>query len=124
MGRKPTGNPPGRPKGVPSWARVERAREALARKADEAVALVAQAAKVAAKKGNHAGAAWMLEHMVVKNAEGKDVRPIGSGVDRQVVESGSRAPTINIGWIQPGAPVASLPVIDVRALPAHEDESS
>jgi hypothetical protein len=119
--KKPTGRGRGRPPGVPVFARVERARDALAKKAELAVELVAQAATVAAKRGNHTGAAWMLEHIVAKNADGKEIRPIGGGVDRQQIEAGSRAPTINIGWVVGAPDRPALPVVDVKALPVHED---
>ena len=124
MGRQTTGKPRGRPPGLPAFARVARAREALANSAEEMVKLVKVAAKVAARKGNHAPAVWALEHIAAKDGEGKLVRPLESSVDRQVIDSGSRAPTINIGWIAaPGSAQApALPIIDVKALPPHTEE--
>ena len=121
--------PKNRKPGRPLKGRLERARELLNAKASVAVELVTQAATVAAKRGNHSAAAWMLEHMS-ETVDGKESRPIAGGIDRTVIESGSRAPTINIGWVAaPGALQApTVQVVDVTpveplALP-EGDESS
>lgn len=123
MPRKPTGRPPGRPKGVTAWTKVERARELLAQSAVSAVQNLKTAAKVAAKKGNHAPSAYILEHIAVMSDEGKEVRPLASGIDRQSIDSGPRMPVINIGWIgsAPQPTTALEPVIDVKALPETTD---
>jgi len=127
MPYKPTGKPRGRPKGTkvgPVFARVQRARAALQAHAEDYVRLHKQAATVAARKGNSQPTQWALEHIaIVEN--GKEIRPIGSGVDRQQLDSGSKGPTINIGWIAAPGATQSLPdanVIDVLALPEHRPE--
>ena len=120
MARKPTGRPPGRPPGYPAFSRVARAREALRQSAGEYVKLHKTAAKIAASKGNSAPAEWALEH-ISEIEDGKEIRPIASGIDRQTIEAGSRAPTINIGWvIGPDTPQAQLPpaphVLDIKPI--------
>lgn len=122
MPYKRTGRPPGRPKNQPPWARIERAKKALADKAEAAVKILETAAKVAASKGNHAPVAWMLEHMSAVDSEGKEVRPISSGIDRQSIEGGSRGTTINVGWVSSTSP--ALPAVTVRELPPAESEDS
>ena len=108
---------------MPAFARVVRAREALQKEAESAVKLVKKAAAVAAKKGNHAPAAWMLEHTVAVNDEGKEIRPISSGIDRQQIEKGNGAPVINIGFLQaPNAP-KQLEAVGVQVIEADAVES-
>jgi hypothetical protein len=86
------------------------------------VKLVEKAAKVAAEKGNHAPATWMLEHMSATDEQGKEIRPIAPGIDRQQIEAGSKAPTINIGWIAPSAPrVEVTEVVEVKQLPDGDE---
>ena len=123
MAYKPTGKPRGRPKGLARWIHVERAREALEAQAVTAVKLLGEAAKVAAKRGNHAPSAYILEHIAVMNEEGKEIRPIASGIDRQqAADTGSKGLTVNVGWITPTPAPSDLPVIDVRALPESTDK--
>lgn len=107
MPRKPTGRPVGRPAGMPVFARVSRAREALQKEAEAYVKLHKTAAQVAAKRGNSQPAQWALEHITAIDAGGKEIRPIGAGIDRQQTETGQKGPIINVGWIaSPSAPAA------------------
>jgi len=119
--------PKNRKIGRPIGATVQRAREVLQQHAARAAELVLEAAEVGAKRGNYNAAAWMLEH-TSQTIDGKEIRPIASGIDRQAIDSGNRAPTINIGWI--GAPGGILEptndrIIDVSplALPEPIDSS-
>ncbi len=105
---------------MPVYARVTRAREALAAKAEAAVELMHHAATIAADKGNHAPTAWMLEHMSATDPKGNEVRPIASGIDRQALQDGPRGPTINIGWVT-AAPQPALPTVTVKALPESSE---
>lgn len=106
----------GRPPGRPSFERVERAREALQKHAETAAKLVVDAAKVAAKKGNHAPAAWVLEHVSAVNAEGKEIRPIASGIDRQQIEKGGGI-QILLGSAYSQPPIATREVSELPQLP-------
>lgn len=108
----------------PISAGVIRAREALQKHADTAARLMVQAAKVQAKRGGHTAAAWILEHTAAVDEQGKEIRPIAPGIDRQQLESGSRAPTINIGWIAPAPPrVEVTEVVEVKQLPEGGEDS-
>lgn len=109
---------PGRPKGSTAFQRVQRAKELLAESSEFAVRCVKKAAKVAAARGESAPAEFLLKHAAIEEG-GKVIRPIATSVDK-LEDGGSRAPTINIGWIaRPELPPAQ--VIDVKALPAPED---
>jgi hypothetical protein len=121
MPYKPTGRPTGRPKNRPSWHRVQAAKALLQQHAEDYVRIHKTAAVNAAKRGNSTPAEWALGHISAVDESGKDVRPIASGIDRQEVSQGSRGPTINIGWVQPASLPVS-PIIDVKALPAHEED--
>jgi hypothetical protein len=120
MAYRPTGKPRGRPPGQPAFARVVKAREKLAQQADEAIDILKTAAKVAAAKGQHGPVAWMLEHMSAVDTDGKEVRPIASGIDRQAVESGPKGLTVNVGWIARDTP--ALAPIEVKTLPGETIE--
>jgi hypothetical protein len=111
----------GRPKGLPSFFRVSRAKELLASRAEQLAKDVLKASKVASARGNHMPAVWALEHISVVDEAGKELRPIAPGIDRQQVEAGSRAPTINIGWVIAPGPQQALPVAPQQALPAVLD---
>jgi hypothetical protein len=106
---------------------VERARAILQSKAEHYVALHAKAAEVAARRGNSNPAQWALEHISALDADGKEIRVVSSGVDRQVIDVGSRAPTINIGWVgSPGAlqePTERIIDVSPLALPEPVDPS-
>jgi hypothetical protein len=114
---------PGRPRGMPTFHRVAKAKEILASKAAQLAKDVLKASRVASERGNHLPAVWALEHISVLGEDGKtELRPIAPGIDRQQLETGSRAPTINIGWvIGPAAPIAALPpaqgIIEVEPEP-------
>jgi hypothetical protein len=114
--------------GRPHLGTVQRAREALQAKAEMYVELHAKAAQKAAQRGNSNPAQWALEHISALDSDGKEIRVVSSGVDRQVIEGGNRAPTINIGWIgSPGGAKSSTErIIDVSplALPEPIDPSS
>lgn len=113
---------PGRPKGLPSFHRVQAAKEILANSAATLARDVLRASKVAAKRGNHAPAVWALEHIAALDSAGKEVRPVASGIDRQVVDGGSRMPVINIGWVVK-TDTPALPTVEVLALPDSSDPS-
>lgn len=123
MPRKPTGRPPGRPKGMPAFARLVRTREALQKKADTYVKLHEKAAKVAASKGNSAPAEWALSHIAAVDEQGKEVRPIASGIDRQQIEKGNGAPVINIGFLTAPAPQKQLGAANVQVIDVTPDRA-
>ncbi len=121
---------PKRRRNRPIGSTVQRAREALQAHAAEAAKLVVEAARVSAKRGNYTAAAWLLEHTSETTADGKEIRPIAAGIDRQQVEGGQRGLTVNVGWVgAPGALQADNgPIIDITpvaplALPTSDDES-
>ena len=116
----------GRPKNQPAFARVQRAKEVLAQSTVRAARLVVRAATIAAEKGDSSPAEFILKHVGMPDDQGKLVRPLVTSVDRLEVDSASKVPTINIGWIttgqQPTLPSpSSSNVIDVRALPAKAE---
>ncbi len=120
--------PKNRKVGRPIGSTVLRAREALQAHAAEAAKLVVEAARVSAKRGNYTAAAWLLEH-TSETVDGKEIRPIAPGIDRQQIESGSRGLTVNVGWVgAPGAlqadngPIIEVSPIETPALPPHNDE--
>lgn len=106
----------------PLSANVERARQALLKHAETAAELVVEAAKVQAKRGGHTAAAWILEHTAEVDSQGKEIRPIAAGIDRQAVDSGNRLPTINIGFITPTAPALQISSEPIPALPPREED--
>jgi hypothetical protein len=114
--------------GRPSFVNVQRAREALQARAQKYVDLHAKAAEKAASRGNANPAQWALEHISALDADGQEIRVVSSGVDRQVIDVGSRAPTINIGWVgSPGAlqePTERIIDVSPLALPEPIDPSS
>lgn len=118
----------GRPPGRPAFFRVQQARERLQQASTLAVKELKTAMKVAAKKGNHAPAAWILEHSAAIDDQGKEVRPIAPSIDRQQIERGNGV-SVNIGFITaPTAPKLStqapsphLPAVEVLPLPEHEE---
>ena len=116
--------PKNRKVGRPIGATVERARAALQSRALEYVELHAQAAAIAAKRGNSNPAQWALQHIAAVDDRGKEIRPIGADIDRTVIEGGNRAPTINIGWISaPGSlPEPTAGIVDVTPLALPESE--
>lgn len=109
----------GRPKGSKAFDRVKRAKEILAESSTVAARLIVKAAKVAANQGDSRPAEFLLKHTGAPDAQGKMVRPLVTSVDKLEGDTGPKAPTINIGWI----PQPTLPVIDVKALPAYESDS-
>jgi hypothetical protein len=113
--------PPGRPVGTRAFQSVMRAKEILAQSAPLAARLLKTAAKNAAAKGDSAPAEFLLKHVSALDEKGKTIRPIDTSVDKIEGEGGSRAPTINIGWIASAAPALPSTVIDVKALPEHSD---
>jgi hypothetical protein len=115
--------PVGRPVGSKAFQSVMRAKELMAESSTLAVRLIKKAAAVAAAKGDSAPAEFLLKHTSAQDEKGKQIRPVATSVDKLEGDSGSRMPTINIGWIAAPAPVPAFPIIDVKALPAHESDS-
>jgi hypothetical protein len=119
--------PKSRKIGRPIGSTVLRAREALQAHAAEAAGLVVEAARVSAKRGNYTAAAWVLEHTSAI-VDGKEIRPIASGIDRQTVDTSNRALTVNVGWIgAPGGANSSteriIDVAPIAPLALPEDSS-
>src|SRR5215203_4653693 len=111
MARKRTGRPPGRPPGTPAFARVSRAREALAKEAEFYVRNHKTAATVAAKRGNAAPSEWALTHIAAVDEQGKEQRIVAPSVDRQIEQKGSGVQIlIGGGW----GNTISTPAIAVR----------
>jgi hypothetical protein len=96
---------------------VQQAREILQANAHQFAKHLLTASKVSAKKGFHGPAEFALSHLSATDESGKEIRPLASGIDKQVEQKGSGAPIINIGFLTaPNAPKALLPeaqVIDV-----------
>lgn len=113
--------PVGRPKGRTAFQSVVKAREILAQSSVMAARLISKAAKVAAARGDSAPAEFLLKHTGAQDDKGKMVRPLVTSVDKLESDTGPRMPTINIGWIPQQPALAPAQVIDVRALPAHDD---
>lgn len=107
---------PGRPRGATAFQRVTQARELLAKSSVMAVKCLQKASKIAAAKGDSAPAEFLLKHVGAQDDKGKTVRPLHTSVDKVDGGGASRAPTINIGWIQP-APTLPADIIDVLPEP-------
>lgn len=115
---RPVGRPPGRT----AFQSVMKAREILAQSSVLAARLITKAARVAASRGDSAPAEFLLKHTGAKDEKGKNVRPVQTSVDRLESDGGSKMPLIQIGWIGgPPAVHSSLPIIDTKALPEHQE---
>lgn len=112
--KKEPKNKGGRPKGLPSFSRVDKARDLLASKAEKIVKDLMVASEVASKKGDSRPAEFILTHITVTDDQGKEHRPLSSSIDKQLAESGPSGPTIQIGFLLPGMQMPSnVKVIDV-----------
>jgi len=101
------------------WRKVMRARELLATNAVGFVRDVKAASRVAASKGNHAPAAWALEHLVGTDDDGHEVRPIAASIDRPSASAGAALPAVNIGFViggvMGGGSIAARPIAAIAA---------
>jgi hypothetical protein len=117
MTTKRTGRPVRRPKGLPAFARVTRAREALSKEAESYVKIRKETAKVAATKGNSAPAEWALTHIAAVDDLGKKQRVVASSVDRRQLEPKGSGVQILIGGGWGGQQPAMAARRDVPQLP-------
>lgn len=107
------------------FSRVQQARDKFNEKVDVYIELHEKAAQRASQRGDSRPAEWALSHIGELTEDGREIRPISSSIDKQAIESGSRAPQISIGFLiksDLGSAPAEVKVIEqpieVKALEA------